>query len=338
MRGRRVTIKDIARQLKMSTSTVSRALSGHSDVSRETRQMVEELARKWDYQPDPLAVGLRQKKTNVIGVIIPQIVNRFFSRSISGIQEVARANGYQVMITHSEESLELEIENLSTMLNSRVDGLIVALSKQTSDTKHFQKVFESELPIVLFDRVDESVDTSRVIIDDYEASYNAIQHLIDQGCQHIAHIAGAQNLVNNRKRLQGYKDALAKNDLTFKEDLLIFSEQYTGSVKRITQYYLNLKNQPDAIFVVNDVFAIEMISYLKAEGIQIPKDMAIVGFNNEAVSQFVDPPLTSVDSPAYDLGVEAATLLLNHVKTEGLPTSCKILKSHLVIRESSVKH
>ena len=335
--NRRPTIKDIALELNMSTSTVSRALTKHPDVSNETRRAVMELAERWDYQPDPLAVGLKQNKTNIIGVIIPQIVNRFFSKAISGIQEVARANGYRIMITQSEESLEIERENLSTMLNSRVDGLIVSLSKQTSSTDHFKKVFDSELPIVFFDRVDESHHTSRVIIDDYDASYNAVQHLIGQGCQRVAMVVGPQNLINSKKRYLGYKDALALNHLVYDEKLLVFTEFQTKQVKEITNYYLNLAERPDGIFAINDAFAIEMISYLKVAGIAIPDDIAIVGFNNEIVSQFVDPPITSVDSPAYDLGVEAAKLLLSHIAVENLPASSKTLKSKLIIRKSSLR-
>lgn len=335
--NRRITIKDIANELKMSTSTVSRALSKHPDVSKETRRVVMELAEYWDYTPDPLAVGLKQSKTNVIGVIVPQIMNRFFSKAISGIQEVSRANGYRIMITQSEESLEIERENLATMLNSRVDGLIVALSRETANTDHFEKVFNSELPIVFFDRVDDSTQTSRVIIDDYEASYKAIQHLIDQGCNRIALVVGPQNLINSRNRLEGYKDALAHNSLSFDEDLLVIAEYHTNQVKFITQRFLDLDKRPDGIFAINDAFAIEMIAYLRAKDIAIPKDIAVVGFNNDAVGAFVDPPLTSVDSPARDLGVEAVNLLLAHIKSDELAASCKTLKSSLVVRKSSLR-
>lgn len=335
--SRRKRIKDIAEELNMSTSTVSRALTQHPDVSKHTRRMVMELAEIWDYQPDPLAVGLRRNKTYVIGVIVPQIGNRFFSKAISGIQEVARANGYRVMITQSEESLEIEGENLATMLNSRVDGLIVALSRETSNTSHFHKVFDSELPIVFFDRVDESHETSRVIIDDYEASYNAVNHLVSQGCKRIALVVGPQNLVNSKKRHDGYRDALADNQLAFDKDLLVVTEFHTSEVQSITEHFLSLNRIPDAIFAINDAFAIEMISYLKANGIAIPKDMAVVGFNNDVVGKFLDPPLTSVDSPAHDLGIESVKLLLSHIQSDELPATCKTLKSKLIVRESSLR-
>ncbi|MEM9895829.1 MAG: LacI family DNA-binding transcriptional regulator, partial [Bacteroidota bacterium] len=224
MKKGRITIKDLARQLKMSTSTVSRALTDHSDVSSETRRKVKDLAEYLDYQPDPIAVGLRRNKTGIIGIIVPQIVNRFFSKCISGFQEVAHANGYKVMITQSAESQEMEKENVATMINSRVDGLIVALSRQTSNLAHFEKIFTADIPIVFFDRVDESLNTSRVIIDDYEASYNAVKHLIEQGCKKIAHISGPINLEISKKRLAGYKNALKDHQLTSDENHLIFSE------------------------------------------------------------------------------------------------------------------
>ncbi len=336
MKKGRITIKDLAKQLGMSTSTVSRALTDHSDVSSNTRKKVKELAAKLDYQPDPIAIGLRRNKTNVVGIIVPQIVNRFFSKCISGFQEVARANGYKVMITQSDESLEMEKENLVTMINSRVDGLVVALSRQTSDLSHFEKIFDADIPIVFFDRVDESLNTSRVTIDDYEASYNAVKHLIEQGCKKIAHVSGPINLEISKKRLAGYKDALNDHKLVFDENHLVFSENQTDQVKNITDYYLGLKNRPDGIFAINDAFAIEMVYNLKREKIKIPEDIAIVGFNNEIVSEFVDPPLTSVDSPASQLGEEAARLLLTHIDYELEPT-VKVLKSKLVIRKSSLK-
>ncbi|MEO1051882.1 MAG: LacI family DNA-binding transcriptional regulator [Bacteroidota bacterium] len=337
MKGRRVTIKDIARHLNMSTSTVSRALTNHSDVSEETKRTVMALAEEWDYQPDPIAVGLKQKKTRTIGVIIPQIVNPFFSKCISGIQEAVNLRGYNVMITHSEESLELEKKNLAAMLNSRVDGLLVALSKQTINTDHFNKAFESETPIVFFDRVDESVKASTVIIDDYEASYNAVQHLVDQGCKRIAKVAGPQNLLTCRKRLEGFKDAVKTNGLYYDNDLLVFSSYETYNIKQIADHFLNLNPRPDGICAINDSFAIEMIAYLKKAGIRVPEDIAIVGFNNDKVSQFIDPPLSSVESPAHDLGVEAARLLLEAINDDMAPPQSKVMKSRLVIRESSIK-
>ncbi|MEM7548603.1 MAG: LacI family DNA-binding transcriptional regulator [Bacteroidota bacterium] len=340
MKGRRVTIKDIAAHLKMSTSTVSRALANHSDVSRETRDIVLQLAEEWDYQPDPIAVSLRQKRTHTLGVIIPQINNRFFSKAISGIQEVANANGYNVMITQSEESFDLEKKNVQAMMNNRVDGLIVALSKQTTYLDHFQKVFDSETPVVFFDRVGDSTYASKVIIDDYEASYSAVQHLIKEGCKRIAHVAGPQNLQNSRKRLEGYKDALKDNSLYQDNNLLVFSEYHTKEVRRITDYFLSIDPLPDAIFAINDAFAIEMICYLKKSGIRIPDDIAVVGFNNDNISPFIDPPLTSVESPAQDLGVEAAKLLLQSLdeeQAELVKNQSKVIKSRLIIRESSIK-
>ena len=337
MTVKRTTIKDIAVQLNLSTSTVSRALSDHSDVSAKTRVMVRELAQQLDYHPDPVAVNLKQRKTKVIGLILPRIVNRFFSKALSGIQSVVNDHGYNIIISQSDESLNLEKANVETMLSSRVDGLIVSLSKETIDVEHFRKVLNTETPIVFFDRVSEDLNTSRVIIDDYEASYKAVEHLIEQGCRRVAHVTGPPNLFISRKRLEGYKDAIRDHGLPLDKKLIVFSTYQTDDVKSYTNYLLSLKSPPDGIFAINDLSALQMMHYIKAKGLSIPKDIAIIGFNNEATDAYLDPPLTSVDSPAMELGRNAASLLFNHIEDETLPASCQVIKSKLVIRESSLK-
>ncbi|MEL7006623.1 MAG: LacI family DNA-binding transcriptional regulator, partial [Bacteroidota bacterium] len=315
--------------------TVSRALTGHSDVSEATRTAVMGLAKKLSYLPDPNAVGLRQNKTFVIGIIVPRITNRFFSKAISGIEKVANSNGYKIMVTQSSESFEIEEECIATMLNNRVDGLIVSLSRQTTDLRHFTNIIESDIPVVLFDRVDESMDVSKVIIDDYEASYKLTEHFIEQGCKKIGKVAGPQNLVTCKNRLNGYKDALKDYELEFDEDWLVFSEYYTDKVKKITQYYTGLENRPDAIMTINDSFAMEMMHYLKEMNIRIPQDIALAGFNNEHYCNFLTPTLTSVEIPADQLGHEAALLLMDQLGNPTLSAKRKLLKSKLVIRNST---
>jgi len=323
--------------LNLSTSTVSRALSDHSDVSASTRNAVRQLADELNYQPDPIAVSLKQRKSKVIGLIIPRIVNRFFSKALAGIQAVVNEHGYNIIISQSDESLSIEKANVEALLANRVDGMIVSLSKETIDADHFNKVINTETPIIFFDRVNEDLNTSRVIIDDYEASYKAVEHLIDQGCKRIAHIAGPPNLFNSRKRLEGYKDAIRDHGLFLDKKLIVFSSFQSDEVKPYTDYLLSLKSPPDGIFAVNDNSAVEMMHYIKQVGLSIPKDIAIIGFNNEVIDSFLDPPLSSVNSPAEQLGRRAAELLFCHIQDEELPATCDVIKSKLVIRESSLK-
>ena len=337
MAGRRITIKDLARRLNLSTSTVSRALANHSDVSEDTKRLVTQLATELDYHPDPNAVNLKQRRTNVIGLIIPRIVNRFFSKALGGIQQVVNEHGYTIILSQSGESLAKEKENVETMLTNRVDGLIVSLSKETVNVNHFNRVVNTETPIIFFDRVNEQLNTSRVTIDDYEASYKAVEHLVEQGCKRIAHIAGPPNLFTSRKRLEGYKDALRDHGLPVHKELIASSFYESPNVKEYTDYLLSLPTLPDGIFAINDPSAIEMMYYIKKNGLSIPKDIAIVGFNNESIDSFLDPPLSSVESPAEQLGRSAAQLLFNHIQNRDLPAKCEVIKSKLIIRESSLK-
>lgn len=337
MSGKRITIKDIATRLNLSTSTVSRALSDHSDVSAETRQMVRHLAEVLDYQPDPIAVNFRQRRSNVIGVIIPQLVNQFFSKALAGMQQVASESGYNIIISQSDESLAQEKENVQAMLLNRVDGLIVSLSRETIGIEHFQKWLNTETPLIFFDRVSEGLEVSSVVIDDYDASYKAVAHLIEHGCRRIALVVGPPNLFNCRKRLEGYKDAIRDRGFPLDKKLVVFASYKGDNVSEYTDYLLKLPDPPDGILAVNDASAIEMMYYIQQTGLRIPYDIAMVGFNNDSIGNFIHPKLTSVESPAYELGKMAAYLLLNHLRDEALPYSCQVIKSRLVIRESSLK-
>ena len=265
------------------------------------------------------------------------IVNRFFSKALAGIQDIVNKKGYSIIISHSDESIYYEKKNVETMLANRVDGLLVALSKETIDVNHFKKILNTDTPIVFFDRVNEELNTSRVIIDDYEASFNAVEHLIEEGCKRVAHIAGPPNLNNSRKRLEGYKDAIRKHGLSLDKKLIIFSSYQSDDVEAYTNQLLSLENPPDGIFAINDPSAVEMIHYIKRRGLRIPQDIAVVGFNNEAIGKFIDPPLSSVENPAVQLGKSAARLLFEHIEQEDRPATCEIIKSRLVIRKSSLK-
>ncbi len=334
----RITITDIARKLNVSTSTVSRALTEHGDVKAETREKIIAFAKEMDYQPDPFAVQLRKRTSKTIGVIIPKIENRFFSKALSGMQEYANKHGFNLLISQSEEAVDQEKKNLENMIKNQVAGLITSISLETNDFSHFKKVLNSETPIVFFDRVSESLISSQVIIDDYEASFKAVMHLLEQGCKNIAHITGPQSLLNNRSRHAGYKNALKHYEIPYKEELVVVLPTYEAiNVPEILLNLLKPKNNLDGIFAINDLVAIEIIHHLKKSDFKIPEDIAIVGFNNETISQFIDPPLTTVESPAWELGHRSCEILIQHINEEDYPIQSEVIKSKLVIRESSLK-
>ncbi|MBV6645584.1 MAG: LacI family DNA-binding transcriptional regulator [Cyclobacteriaceae bacterium] len=330
-----ITIKDIAQRLGISTSTVSRALTGSTDISEKTREAVMELAKELDYQPNTIAQSLKKQKTNIIGIIIPETVNRFFSKAIGGIQEVASKRGYNVMACQSNESVDMEKNNLSTLINTRVDGIIVSVSRETKEYEHFKKLQRRGIPLVLFDRIVDDLDTSKIFVDNYQAAYDATKHLIDVGCKRIARITGPKSLHNYHWRLNGYMDALKDNSLSVDEDLIIFPHHENMSIKDYIGQLMGLTNRPDGIFTINDQDAVEIMYVLTHMGYDIPGDVAIVGFNNDFYSQFSNPPLTSVEIPAIDMGRSAAELLLDQMEGIDVPTEKRVLSTNLIIREST---
>jgi len=331
------TIRDIANSLGISKSTVSRALNNHHDVSKETARKVRELADKIDYQPNLLAQQLKLKHSNIIGVIIPQTMNRFFAKAVGGIQEVANNAGYNVMICQSNETLELEQNNLKTLMASRVDGLLASVSRQTDQYDHFQYAVEKDFPIVFFDRIIEELGVSQVYSDNFDTSFQGTEHLIEQGCKRIAFVGGISHLYNSRNRLKGYLAALERHNIPASESLIVQAKYRVNDVKDYTSNLFDLKQSPDGVFAVNDMAALEMMHILKKRGLQIPKDVAILGFNNESICNFVQPTLSSIDHPAFDMGVAATEILLNQIETKEMLQEKRLIRSKLVIRESSTR-
>lgn len=330
-----VTIKDIAKLLKLSKSTVSRALSEHADVNQETRQRVMETARKLNYQPNVIALHLKQQRTQTIGVIIPETVNRFFAKAIGGIQRVANLSGYNVMICQSDESYVAEKNNLRSLIASRVDGILISVSDETDRTDHFTDLINQNIPTVFFDRICEELDTSKVYTDNYEIAFTATEHLIQQDSKRIAIVAGPQNLYNSRNRLRGYVDALNKHNIPVKENLIIHSHFRNENIEDYTRHLINMNQRPDAVFAINDYSAVEMMHMFKMQGIRVPQDIAVLGFNNENIGRFVEPTLSTIDMPAYDMGAAAAEILLSQIKDPTLEPQQRLIKSNLVVRESS---
>ncbi len=329
------TIRDIAKILGISKSTVSRALNNHYDVSQETARKVRELAAKIDYQPNLLAQHLKQQRTNTIGVLIPEIVNRFTARAVGGIQDVADRSGYNVMICQSNETLATEQNNLKTLMASRVDGLLVSISRNTDRHEHFQYAIDKEVPLVFFDRIVEELNASQVYSDNYEISYQGTEHLLAQGCKRIAFIAGPKHLHNYRNRLNGYLDALKMHKIPILESLIVTTNYTTNDVENYTRYLFNLRQKPDGIFAFNDMAALEIIHILKKRGLKIPKDVAVLGFNNENICGLIEPTLSSIDHPAFEMGVAAAEILIKQIIDKEVYQEKRLIKSRLVIREST---
>jgi DNA-binding LacI/PurR family transcriptional regulator len=336
MVNKSVTIKDIARQLGISKSTVSRALGGRSDVHPETKKKIMDLAHSLEYQPNALAINLKQQRTNTIGVIVPETINSFFARALGGIQTRADLAGVNVMICQSNESYITEKKNIQSLMANRVDGLIVSISKETDRSQHFRSLFDKGVPLVFFDRICDDIEASRVVTDNYEIVCEGTEHLISQGCKRIAFIAGPQHLFNTRNRLQGYMDTLQKHNLPVNDYYILHSHFQSEKVEEYTRYLINLPHRPDAIFAINDYAAIEMMHVIRKAGLRIPEDIAVLGFNNENVGRFVEPSLSTIDQPAHEMGSVAAEILINHVHHTELPWENKVVKSKLIIRQSTL--
>ena len=341
MKSTNITIKDLAKQLNISASTVSRALKDHPDISPETKKAVNELAKQLNYQPNTIALSLRQSKTNTIGVIIPEIAHFFFSTVVSGIEDIAYSHGYNVIITQSNESYEREVKDTQTLFNSRVDGILISVARDTKNYAHFTNLIQRNMPMVFFDRVIEGVNASKVIVDDEHGAYEATQHLIEQGYKRIAHLAGPPNLIISQNRLNGYKSAIADNKYMIDERIIKTCGLGTyEEAEQITNDLLDSKLPPDAIFANNDVAAYGAMTAIKKRRMRIPEEIAIVGFSNWRFSGLIEPALSSVTQPGFKMGQEATKLLLKQIdtkETEQLVTETIVLKTTLLTRESSTR-
>src|SRR6478752_56464 len=315
MKYNQVTIKDIARELGISPSTVSRALKDHPDISPATKKAVNELAEKLNYQTNIVALSLRQSKTNTLGVIIPELVHFFFSTVISGIEDVAYSAGYNVIITQSNESFAREAINIKALFNSRVDGMLISLSRETGTFDHLEGILAKGVPMVFFDRIYDNGNSSMVIVDDLSGAKDATRHLIEQGCKRIAHLEGPPNLAISKQRLEGYLEALKDNNIPVNKSIIM--ECPLGTIeegKKATEKLLAMSEPPDAIFATNDPAAMGAMQAIKEAGLKIPKDIAVVGFSNWFFSALLEPPLTSVDQPGFEMGQEAAKLLIRQIE------------------------
>lgn len=329
------TIKDIARQLNISVSTVSRAIRNASDVNKETKQAVMTLVEELNYQPNQLALSLRNKQTHTIGVIVPNL-DYVLSMMVRGIDEVALEAGYTVMICQSNESFGREILNTRRLLESLVDGFIISVSAETKNFDHIKKIQEKEIPLVIFDRVTPQLKAPSVHIDNEDGGFQATEHLIEQGYKRIAILAGPKNLDISNKRMDGYLAALKKHGIKVDQSLIMHCDFNQDYAFFATEELLAMKKRPDAIFTISDRMAIGAMLAIKKKGLNMPHDIGLVGFNDEPILSLVSPTISSVEQPSFELGKITAKLFIESMHhDEDMSDVEKILKPKLYIRESS---
>lgn len=333
MKKRQLTIKDIAKALQISPSTVSRSLADHPDISDETKEKVIAYAREHRYTPNPLATSLRTNQNKTIGVILPEIVHFFFSTVLAGIEDEAEKEGYRVLVSHSNEDYNKELKSAQTMLGARVSGVLASVAKSTSCYRHFQELIDDNIPIVFFDRICKGILTDRVVVDDYDGVYSAVDYLIQTGCKRIAFFGSPSQLAISNNRRMGYEDALRKNRLDIEPDLMTVCDNFADSLV-VAEKMLADANPPDAFFAVNDETAFGILNKVKQLGYSVPEQISICGFTNNSICMISDPQLTSVDQHGYEVGATAMRLLLDRINGIGSDKKVisKIIKTKLIMR------
>lgn len=334
MEKKKVTIHDISKQLGIDSSTVSRALNDSNRVSKKTKTLILSTATQMGYQRNSLASKLRTNKSNTIGVIVPRISRHFFSSAIAGIEETAYDAGYDVMICQSLESIEREKKLIETLLSNRVDGILISISMETNAYNHFDAYEKHGLPLIFFDRPCRLDKNTNVIIDDFRASFDATEHLINAGRRDIVHLSGPLNLDLYKNRKAGYIAALEKHNLDVNDNYIIESHLMKEDGLELCRKILDLPIV-DAVFSANDTAAISVIQSLKEKNKKIPEEIAFVGFSNEPISAVIEPSLTTVSQPDFEMGKVATTLLLKQIKNNIITNETMVLDPKLIVRNSS---
>ena len=339
MAKKRASITDLAQQLNISVSTVSRALNGHSAISEATIRRVTALAKELGYQRNTMASGLRKGRSNMLGVVVPHIDGNFFSQVVKGIEAAASKAGYHVLICQSNEDVAHERENLETLMNAQVEGILVSLSRTTREFRHFEKVRKRDIPLVFFDRILDGYDVNAVVIDDRAGGYRATRHLLEQGYRRIAHFAGPQHLNIYKLRRLGYEDALREHGLPVEAELIIVGDMKMEDGNAGMRQLLALPQPPDAVFSSSDFSVAGALEVLAERGLQVPQDVGFVGFSNELFSRLVSPMLTSVDQHCELMGRSATRLLLQLMEEREQDFAPRhiVLQPELCVRDSSLR-
>ncbi|MVN75151.1 substrate-binding domain-containing protein [Hymenobacter sp. HMF4947] len=331
------TLKDIARELNISVSTVSRALRDSYEINAETKRLVMECAARLHYRPNPIALSLKGSSSKAIAVVVPQIANYYFSQAINGIEEVANRRGYDVLIFQTHETYEREVANLRQAVARRVDGVLISLSSETSDTSHLQELQQHGMPIVQFDRVSGELNTPRVVADNFGGAFAATDHLIKTGRRRIAHLTIQPWLSITQERLAGYRAALEQNGLPYDESLVRFGTFGPDEVGPLVDELMALTPRPDAFFTASDRLALGCLAALRQRRIAIPEEVSLVGFTNLTVADMLSPSLSTVVQPAMEIGQEAVSRLLDliELKHRAAPPTTITIPTTMVLRESS---
>jgi LacI family transcriptional regulator len=339
MKKEKSTIHDIAKKLNITASTVSRALKDHPRISETTKQAVHIAAKKLNYQPNNIAAALRNGRSNIIGIIVPTIDRSFFASVVRGIEEVANTKNYNVMICQSYDSYDKEVATVEALLNSRVDGIILSVTKETENFDHLNKVIAKGIPLIIFDRGNDQLEVSQVVINDYLGAYNAVEHLIKQGCRRIAHFTSSRKISIYKERMRGYTEALRAHDIPVDESMIIESELQLEDGRQGMLQLLKFAEIPDAVFSASAYGAMGAMQILKEKNINIPEQVALVGFSNEVFMSFTEPALSTVDQHSLRMGNAAAEIFLEEIadKNKKFIPQKIVLKPELIIRQSSLK-
>ncbi|MBK0379660.1 LacI family DNA-binding transcriptional regulator [Mucilaginibacter segetis] len=335
-----ITIKDIATALNLSVSTVSKALRDSYEISEKTKKLVNDYAREHNYRPNPIAQSLKQGNSKSIGIVVSTIENQFFSQVINGIESVAYKAGFNVIITQTHESYDLEVKNVEHLTHRSIDGLLISLSTETHDLGHLKRLNELGLPIVFFDRITDEIETHKVISDNFKGGYDATRHLLDGGYRRIAHITSPPNISITRERFAGYKKAMEEAGITIPDEYIKHCPhggRDVGEIEKALNELLLLKNKPDAILTTSDRITTTSLFLLNKLGIKIPQEMAIVGFTNTMLADVLSPSLSSVYQPGFEMGQKATELLLNLIlsKRPVYEFETMVLPTQLVTRRST---
>ena len=338
MKNRRITLKDLAKDLNLSASTISRALDNHPAISTATKKKVQKKAEELGFIPNSIASSFRTKKTKSIGIIVPRIDIHFHSLVISGIEDFAYKNGYNVTIFQSKDSLKREKEIVKILQNRMVDGVISCLSIETKKCDHFKKFDKLGVPLVFYDRVPTDFDANKIIINDFDSAFTATEHLIASGCQRLGHVAGNQKTDIFKARLEGFKAALTKHNLPVNDDFILHTTHLGYDEGVIcANNYLELPALPDGIFCANDYTAVSLIQVFRKANIKIPEQVAIVGFSNYPISKVIEPHLTTINDCAFQMGESSAKLLMRQMedKDDLVNSETITIKTELIVREST---
>jgi LacI family transcriptional regulator len=334
-----VTIYDIAQKLALSSATVSRGLKDNPAINKHTRKKIQEAARELGYRHNNFASSLRNQKTNTIGVIVHELNSNFITSVLAGIEKVTTEAGYDLIIAHSSESYEKEAANALNLFHKRVDGLIASLAFNTKGLDHYKSFEDKGIPVVFFDRVEEKSESTKVIIDNYKCGYQATQHLIEQGCKKIVMVTASLKRNVYAQRHKGYMDALYDANIPFEKDLVLIKDLSEQCGVEAAMQIMKMQPMPDGAFITNDFSAAVCMQTLKDYGIRIPEDIAVVGFNNDAISKIIEPQLTTIHYPGMDMGEIAARNVINHLTGVAniKHTNTIVVRSDLIIRKSSLK-